>query len=224
MKQARRKFWIKENVWVLLVSYTMTILVTRVLLYFTCVTYRVFCAVIIRGVHLHHYEWGYAFVVIGLFLYWFRQYFPSVLLFGLGSGFVVDEALLQTFPKTIPYWSPLNLIPIAVGLVVLNVVFLLVDDEDHDGAPNNFDLKHVTKRFRALARFAERVFFSRIGPVKHDRYSVTRAGYLATLVLFLLIVLIVMIAAQDRPTEQPSGFLPGNGILVYPAWTISSAG
>ena len=165
-------------------------------MYFLCVLKEFYCGSVIRGVHYHHYAWGFLLVLIGLVLFQRFRDLISVVLIGFGTGFIFDELIMVFFGENlIGYWSPWNIIPIAFGLVFLNIMFLFV----HQGegiVPAEFDLEHLTKRLRKIALFGEKIFFSRFGPVSKDRYVLTKAGYLITMIIFVLLVLFILYASE----------------------------
>jgi hypothetical protein len=117
---------------------------------------------------------------------------------GVGNGFIFDELIMIFWgEEKIGYWSPWNIIPIGAGLVILNIVFMLVHQNLGFG-PKEFDLKYLTRYLGKLARFGEKIFFSKIGPVKKDRYAIAKFGYLATMVLFILLVLFILYVSENR--------------------------
>jgi len=194
----KRRFFSKENIWVLLLSYIGSIFIARFSMYFFCVTHGLYCGSVIKGVHYHHYAWGFLLVLVGLLLFWrFRDLF-SVILVGIGNGFIFDELIMIFFGEDpIGGWSPWNIIPITGGLIILNIVFMLV----HQGAgvgPKEFDLEYLTRHLGRIARFGEKVLFSKFGPVKGDRYAVTKFGYLVTIIIFVLLILLILYASEER--------------------------
>jgi hypothetical protein len=194
----KRRFFTKENIWLLLLSYVLTIAISRLVIYFSCIVYRFYCGSVINGVHYHHYAWGFVLVLLGLLLYRRYRDLLSVVLIGIGNGFIFDELIMVFWgEEPIGYTSPWNIIPIALGLVLLNVVFLLV----HQGMginPKEFDSEYLTKHLGGVARFGEKIFFSKIGPIKKDRYAITKFGYFATMVLFILLILFILYASENR--------------------------
>lgn len=198
LKPFKKRFFTKENIWALLLSYVLSIFTARFGMFLICVVYQFYCGLVIRQVHYHHYVWGFLFLVLGLVLFWRFFDLISVILVGVGSGFIFDEFIMILFGEdSIGYWSRWNIIPIATGLVLLNVVFLLVPQEKGLG-PAEFDLKHLTKRLKMIARFGEKIFFSKFGPIKEDQYSITKTGYLATMIVFILIILLILYGSEAR--------------------------
>ncbi len=125
------KFFIKENIWIVLLSYVLIILFTRTALYFSSARWGIFSGLIIKGVHYHHYVWGYFILLAGVVLYRTSFRTAGLMAIGIGTGYIFDELMMLFSLGTIGYWSLWNLLPITLGLLGLNFIFFRAIHDNH---------------------------------------------------------------------------------------------
>ncbi|OIO50080.1 MAG: hypothetical protein COV41_01220 [Candidatus Brennerbacteria bacterium CG11_big_fil_rev_8_21_14_0_20_43_10] len=205
--KAPKKFFIKENIWIVLLSYVLIILFTRAILYFSSVRWGIFSGLIIKGVHYHHYFWGYFILLIGLMLYRTSFRAAGLMAIGIGTGYICDELTMLFSFGSIGYWSLWSLVPITFGLLVLNFIFFLCPDMIDEKA-KQFNLEEFGKRFQWYVKWAQKILFSRFGPVRKETYKPLALGYVVTLVLFLVLVSFIIYASAERLEDNTFGVLP----------------
>lgn len=219
-KKVKKKFLTKESVWLMLFSYVLVILFTRIILYYNNFVFHAFAGVMIKGIHLHHYFWGHLIMLFGSFLYLRNYKFVSFILIGVGLGQVFDEIYMMIWndlPSDLAYWSLWNMVPITAGLLILSTLFFLVKGR-HGNQPETFRLTSLTEHWDGLAHLIQKVLFSKVGLVKKkagDEYFRVTFGYVFSLLTFLGMIFFILTVANAKIIEEGVGGYKNNILQFF---------
>jgi hypothetical protein len=185
--KSQLKFFSKENLWLVIFGYLIAVFAARVFVFLTSFALDKPLRVIIRDVHYHHYLYfGFLPILIAFAFYLKSRQVNSLssFLFGLGGGFVIDEASLLIFSENIDYWSLFNFGAIVFGLALLNILFF-VFDRQKTKETELLDFDMLSGRIRRIVRLSEKAFFSRFGPVSKKNNNLPARNYILILFVFL---------------------------------------
>ena len=104
-----KKYLREEELFLILISFWATVLLTRAVIFFFFRHFAVVPGFIVNGFHINHYMIGLALTLICWAIYFFpksniKRSFFHLLFLGIGYGLVFDEASLWT-NNNANYWS-----------------------------------------------------------------------------------------------------------------------